>query len=112
MATNLMIQADTALSKEVKLASLAEEVTRRLRNSSLEVPVDRRMEILEDACTRMKTSGHADHFIRTAVTKGIRNFRDRVRRDGLPRSLKGYLPLYQWLDWRRNARSKEKAMKK
>ena len=40
----------------------------------------RRLEILEDACVRMKTSGHNDEFIRAAVNKGIRNFIEKVRR--------------------------------
>ena len=70
MASNLMVQADSALSNEVKLASLSEEVTRRLRNTSLEVDLDRRLEILEDACMKMKTSGHSDEFIKRAVSLG------------------------------------------
>ena len=74
MATNLMVQADSALSTDVKLSSLAEEITRRLRNTSLEVDTSRKIEILEEACIRMKTSGHQDSFVRQAVTKGIRNF--------------------------------------
>jgi hypothetical protein len=44
-----MVQADSALSKEVKLANLSEEITRRLRNTSLEVERSRRLEILEEA---------------------------------------------------------------
>ena len=112
MASNVMVQADSALSKEVKLASLSEEITRRLRNTSLEVERSRRLEILEEACTRMKTSGHSEDFIRTAVTKGIRNFNEKVRRSQLPTGSPGYLPLYQGSNWRKNERSKEKAMKR
>lgn len=35
MASNLMVEAGSALSKDVKLGTLAEEVGRRLRNTSL-----------------------------------------------------------------------------
>ena len=38
MATILMVEANSALSEEVKMASLAEEVMRRLRNTSIRVP--------------------------------------------------------------------------
>ena len=44
MASNLMVEAGSALSQEVKLATLSEEVTRRLRNTSLEVDHPTRME--------------------------------------------------------------------
>jgi hypothetical protein len=67
MASNLMVEAGSALSQEVKLATLSEEVTRRMRNTSLEVNHSSRMEILEKACTKMKTSGHRERFIRQAV---------------------------------------------
>ena len=60
MASNLIVEAGSALSQEVKLATLSEEVTRRLRNTSLEVNHSTRMEILERACTKMVTSGHRE----------------------------------------------------
>ena len=57
----------------------------------------------------MKTSGHADKFIREAVSKGIRSFKEKVRRSMLPETDKGYLPLGHW---KRNERAKVKIMKK
>ena len=67
MASNLMVEAGSSLSKDVKLASLAEEVGRRLRNTSLRLDHPQRLEVLETACVKMKTSGHSDEFIREAV---------------------------------------------
>ena len=49
MSSNLMVEAGSALSHEVKMATLSEEVTRRLRNTSLEVDHSSRLEILEKA---------------------------------------------------------------
>ena len=112
MATNLMVQADSALSTDVKLSSLAEEITRRLRNTSLEVDTSRKIEILKEVCIRMKTSGHQDSFIRQAVTKGIRDFQEKVRRSNLHPTHKQNLPLYQGVGWKRNERSKKKALQK
>jgi hypothetical protein len=103
-----MVQVNSALSNDVKLASLSEEITRRLRNASLELDLSRRLEILEDACVKKKTSGHADKFIREAVSKGIRNFKEKVSRSMLPETNKGYLPLYQGGHWKRIEKAKVK----
>ena len=78
-----MVQADSGLSKDTELSSLVEEITRRLRTTSLEVDNKSKMEILEEACTRMKTSYHQDCFIKEAVTKGIRNFKEKIRTSNL-----------------------------
>ena len=75
MSTNLMVEAGSALSREVKLATLSEEVARRLRNTSLKLDSTQRLEILEKACIKMKTSGHTEEFIRLAVEQGIRALR-------------------------------------
>ena len=101
MATNLMVEADSALSREVKLSTLSEEITRKLRNTSLEGP-----------CVKMKTSGHSEQFIRQAVEQGIRSYEDRVMRSKLETSHPGYQPLYPKAGWRKDIRSKEKAMKR
>ena len=69
MATNLVVQAKSALSQEVKAATLSEEVVRRLRNTSLELNSTERLEILERACVKMKTSCHSERFIRMFVEK-------------------------------------------
>ena len=69
MATNLMVQADSALSRDVKISSLAEEVTRRLRNTSLEVDITRRLAILEEVCIQMKTSGHKESYQRGSIKR-------------------------------------------
>ena len=56
MASNLLVEAKSALSMEVKQATLSEEVARRLRNTSLRLDPGRRLEIIERACVKMKTS--------------------------------------------------------
>ena len=49
MASNLMVEAGSALSKDVKMATLSEEITRRLRNTSLDLDHACRLEIMERA---------------------------------------------------------------
>ena len=74
MATNLVIQAKSALSEEVKLSTLAEEVCRRLRNTSRRLEHSNRLETLEDLSTRMSTSGHTTKFMRRAMERGIKSY--------------------------------------
>ena len=84
MATNLCVQANSALSEETRLSSLAEEFSRRLRNTSQRVESAKRMEIMEAACTKMTTSGHKPNFIRKAAIRGISSYLEKVRRSFLP----------------------------
>ena len=91
MATNLMVQADSALSRDVKISSLAEEVTRRLRNTSLEVDITRRLAILEEGCVRMKTSGHKESYQRGSIKRN-----PELPTEGEPpQSHKQYQPLFK-----------------
>ena len=112
MATNLMVEANSALSREVKMSTLSEEVSRRLRNTSLELDSSCRLEVLERACVKMKTSGHNEMFIRQAVEQGIRSFDERVGRSRLEMDHPGYQPLYPKAGWRKDLKSKEKALKR
>ena len=112
MATNLMVEATSALSKEVKLATLSEEVARRLRNTSPRLDSTKRLEILEMACTKMKTSGHSEEFIRLAVEQGIRSFDAKVKRSQLDFDNPSYQPMFPKASWKKDLKSREKALKR
>ena len=90
MATNLVVQEKSALSDEVKSATLTEEIVRRLRNTSLELDTSERLAIIEKACVKMKTSGHSERFIRKAVIKEIKKFKFDVSRNHLPQDNRGF----------------------
>ena len=112
MSTNIVVHAKSALSEEVKLSSLAEEAARRLRNTSLRLDNAKRMEILENFCTKMSTSGHKDKFMSRALAKGITNYSKKLDRSRLSMDSKNFLPLYQDAKWKTNQRAKSKAIKK
>ena len=76
------------------MATLSEEVARRLRNTSLRLDPSRRLEILEGACIKMKTSGHSEVFIKLAVEQGIRSFDAKVKRSRQDEDHPGYQPLF------------------
>ena len=83
-----------------------------MRNTSRRLENAKRMEVLENFCTKMSTSGHTAKFMRRALVKGITNYVKKVRRSKLDKDDKNYLPLYQDSKWRRNQKAKGKAMKK
>ena len=82
MASNLLVEAKSALSTEVKQATLSEEVARRLRNTSLRLDPARRLEIIERACVKMKTSGHSEETIQQAVEQALGLLMPRSRGAG------------------------------
>ena len=112
MASNLLVEAKSALSMEVKQATLSEEVARRLRNTSLRLDPARRLEILERACVKMKTSGHSEEVIRQAVEQGIRAFDAKVKRSRLDTQHPGFQPLFPKAGWKKDLKSREKALKR
>ena len=111
MASNLVVSAKSALSEEIKLSSLAEEVHRRLRNTSLNVDPSSRLDIIERVCTKMATSGHTNKFIRKVVTRGISNYTEKVKKSRLPTSDPNHCPLYNGRTWKQMEKLKQKAMK-
>ena len=97
---------------KVKQATLSEEVARRLRNTSLRLDPARRMEILERACVKMKTSGHSEEIIRQAVEQGIRAFDNKIKRSRLDVQDPGFQPLFPKAGWKKDIKSREKALKR
>jgi hypothetical protein len=86
-------------------------VARRLRNTSRKIPHGRRLEILEDLFTKMKTSDHSDKFMRNVAIKGIISYENKVRRSLLDKSNPAYLLLYMG-SYNSRGRAKVKAQKK
>ena len=60
----------------------------------------------------MKPSGKSDDFIRMAVTKVVEALREKVRKSNLPENSTDFQPIYQHTNWRRNLKTKTKALKK
>ena len=84
MATNLVIQAKSALSEEVKLSTLAEEVCRRLRNTSRRLNHSKKLETLYELSSIMSTSSHTMKFMKSSMEKGIRSYNTKLNRSEMP----------------------------
>ena len=95
MASNLVLQADTALSKSVKVASLKEEVIRRLKYTSLNLPLAKSLETLEDMSQKMVNSGHKPNFMKNILIAGILKFDKKVKASQLTENDPQCKPLNQ-----------------
>jgi hypothetical protein len=100
MPSNLVVHAKSDLSEETKLSTLGEDTCRRLRNTSRRLDSSRRLDVLEEFCTKMSTSGHTLKFMRRVLAKGISSYAEKVKKSQLDHKERGYQPLYQEEEWK------------
>ena len=67
---------------------------------------------MEGLCTKMKTSGHTEKFIRKVALRGIKNYLTKLKRSYLEAGNPDYQPMYMGAYWRKNLRKKEKLLSK
>ena len=72
MNTNSVLQKDSALSENIKVNSLSQEVVRILLNCSEDDIV--RVKHLNQLSTKMKTSGYNTPYIRKVLVNGIKSY--------------------------------------
>ena len=109
MSNNVVIQERSALSEQVKVSSLQEEVVRRLKHTRAELPDKDRIEVLEDLSQRMTNSGHKPAFTRRVLISGIAKYERKVEQSKLDPGDRNYKHLHQ-PSGRSGSRLKRKAM--
>ena len=95
MCNNIVVQEKSALSESVKVSSLTEEIVRRLKNTRDSLPVEYRMETLEDISQRMRNSGHSNPFMKRILMAGITKYEKKLRNSRLDNRSGQYKPLHQ-----------------
>ena len=71
MSNNMVIHERSALSEQVKVSSLQEELVRRLKHTRAELPDIDRIEVLEDLSQRMTKSRHKPASMKKVLNSGI-----------------------------------------
>ena len=92
MSTNLVLQADTALSDSLKMASLKEEVVRRLKYTSERLGFSKRLGTLEDLCQRMTNIGHKLRYMKQILIAGIMRFEAKLKNSKLKKDDPTFTP--------------------
>ena len=73
-----------------------------MKNTSRRCPPSRKVEVVERLCTKMKTSGHTDKFIRKVTLRGLTNYAKKLKKSFLKVGEPGYQPLYIDSSWKKN----------
>ena len=71
---NRVIQKETALSESSIRSSLTQETVRRLRNCSIELPIEEKQEILSVFAQKMRNSGHSVSSIQYILVHGVTKY--------------------------------------
>ena len=77
---NRVLQKQTTLSETYIRASLTQEVVRRLRNCSLDLPRQEKQQIISVFCQKMINSGHSVASTQNVVVHGVLKFIDLCNR--------------------------------
>ena len=95
MASNLLLQNGTALSKGCLFSSLRQDLVRRLYNSNLTMGAEFRNTLVGDYIQLLVNSGHKFVYIKSIVLQALTKFHYMVSRSCLPASNKKYMPLHR-----------------
>ena len=112
MKTNLALQKNSALSENVKVSSLSQEVVRVLLNCSEDVDNKTRIGHLEFLSTKLKTSGYNTPYIRKLMYNGIKCYEDKLCKSRLDKNHKNYKPLHLSKEYNASKRRENKLLSK
>ena len=71
MAKKTLIQRRSALGENVKVASLTQNIIRRMKNTSEDVPDEERRKIVDDYYWQLKLSGYSDEQSKKVIKAGL-----------------------------------------
>ena len=80
MATRYVILEPSAWAWSSKCASLAQEVQRRMQNTSRDQPLSTTLDILSNFSTKLTRSGYSREQVRQILESGIKGFHSKLRR--------------------------------
>ena len=112
MATNVVLQRQSAMSDSMKRATLVEEVVRRMRNTSVETEVNHKIGILEGLVVKMERSGYSDEYMGNIMKEGLTKWEIMKWRSNLERDHEDYRPLHLGRWFKTRERRKKKMMAK
>ena len=95
MASNILLEANTALSKSTIFSALRQDLIRRLLNTRRETDWSTRINIIEEYTQLLANSGHKYSFAKAVILQAITKYEFMVERANLPSTDKKHIPLYR-----------------
>ena len=80
MARKTLIQRKSALGENVKIASLTQNLIRRMKNTSELLPDDERIQIVENYVTQLKASGYSEEQCKRIIEAGLKGYETLLRK--------------------------------
>ena len=91
---NRVVQKETALNEESVRSTLVQETVRRLKNCSLNLPVEEKQLILSQFAQKMRNSGFSLSSCQYVLVHGVTKFKEMVRCSELPEDDCNFKPLH------------------
>jgi hypothetical protein len=111
MASNQVLQKDTAMPEDQKMSSLNTEVVRRMQNTSELLPIEDRVAVVDNFCQKLANSGYRLHQIRKIVVGGLIGYEKRLEQSRKPVS-EGWRALHENAAASQGKRDRKKLMGK
>ena len=95
MASNILLEASTALSKSTIFSALRQDLIRRLLNTRREIDWTERINVINRYTEMLANSGHKFAFTKSIVLQAVTKYEWMVERSKLDPENKLFLPLYR-----------------
>ena len=95
MASNMVLQFGTALSKNCTFSSLRQDLVRRFLNSDRTMGTEYRLQLVENYIQLLVNSDHKFAYIKAVVLQAITKYLYMQSRDSLPQDHKRYCPMHR-----------------
>ncbi len=87
MSSRFVVLESPAWAWTAKCSSLAQEIQRRLQNTSTDQPLETRLKILEEFHLKLTRSGYSRQQVRQVVEAGLKGYHSKLRRGQVHRQL-------------------------
>ena len=79
MAAKTVIRRGSALGENIKVASLSQDLVRRMKNTSLVLPTSDRVKVVDAYTSKLMSSGYSRSQTKTIVVAGLKGFEKAVK---------------------------------
>ena len=79
MSTNQVLHKDTAMPENTKVASLTQDLVRRMKNTSELVDQEERNKVVDNYAQKLANSGYGKEQIKKIIIAGLMGYERRIR---------------------------------
>ena len=111
MASSLVIQRCSAMPENMRMATLNQEVVRRMTNTSERVEMAVRVDIIDTYCQKLCDSGYGEDQTRKVITGGLTRYERRLEMSK-NKADPSYRPLHEGAQYNAGMRLRKKILNK